>query len=436
MSPLILILILVILLFLFLGSGLEIAFALGLTGAIGLLLWTKDLNSLVAMGEIAWHVTTSYTLLAVPLFIFMGSILVESKASAGLYEAAAKLFSRLPGGLAVASEAACAIFAAVTGSSTACAAAIGMIAIPEMEKRGYNRNLIAGSICAGGTLGILIPPSIAFIIYGTIMETSIGQLYIAGVIPGIILASLFMLYVILLVKLRPSMAPFNEAKVSWNERLTALKRTIPILAILVLVLGGMFEGIFTPTEAAGIGASGSIVAAIVCRNMNFNVLRKSLLSSILTTSMIFMIIIGAQILSRIVALLDIPQTFTTFLLQGGLSRWIIFLLVSILYLIMGCLLDGVSMMVITLPVIGPMMVELGFDPVWFGVVMVVLIELGLITPPVGLNLYVVFGLIKQARFEELALSIVPFVFIMAILISFLVFFPSLALWLPGLMTKG
>jgi C4-dicarboxylate transporter DctM subunit len=425
--------ILILLLLLFLASGLEIAFSLGLVGAIGLFFWQGGVNALVAIGEIAWSVSTSFTLLAVPLFIFMSAILIESGLSSGLYGTAAKFLSWVPGGLAVASEIASAVFAAVSGSSTATAAAIGMVSIPEMEKRGYNRQLVAGSICAGGTLGILIPPSIAMIIYGTIMETSIGQLFIAGILPGIILTTIFSLFIILRVMSNKSLAPHTEIKLSWNERVTALKDVLPILILILLVIGGIYTGIATPTEAAGIGASGSLAMAFLYRRLNMEVLRKSLLSAIQTTSMIFLIMIGALILSRIVTYLNIPQLFLLFLKNWGFSRWTIFLLVCILYVVMGCLLDAISMMMITLPVIGPLMVELGFDPVWFGVVMVVLIEMGLITPPVGLNLFVVHGLIEKGRFEQVALGSSPFVVLMSIGILLLVVFPDLALWLPSMM---
>jgi C4-dicarboxylate transporter DctM subunit len=432
-SPLLVLIILVILLFVFLASGLEIAFSLGLVGVIGLFFWQNGLNALVAMGEISWDVTTSFTLMAVPLFIFMSAVLIESGVSTGLYGAVAKWLYRLPGGLAVASQIACSIFAAVSGSSTATAAAIGMISIPEMEKRRYEQKIVVGSICAGGTLGILIPPSIALIIYGTIMETSIGQLFVAGVIPGIILALMFSIYIIVRVMLKPSTAPRSELKVTWKERFTVLKEVIPILSLIILVLGGIYGGIFTPTEAAGVGAFGSVTIAAIYRRLNFNVMKRSLLVAVHTTSMIFLIIIGALILSRIVAFLNIPQAFTRALFTLGISRWTIFLFVCLLYLIMGCLLDAISMMMITLPVIGPMMVSIGFDPVWFGIVMVVLIEMGLITPPVGLNIFVVHGLIEKGRFEIVAFGSVPFVLLMAIGIMLLVFFPKLALWLPSLM---
>jgi C4-dicarboxylate transporter, DctM subunit len=437
MSSLYVLLILIILLFVFLASGLEIAFSLGLVGLIGLFFWQRGLTALVAMGEIAWDVSTSFTLMAVPLFIFMGAILIESEISSGLYRAVAKWLYKIPGGLAVSSQVACSIFAAVSGSSTATAAGIGMISIPEMEKRGYERKIVVGSICAGGTLGILIPPSIALIIYGTIMETSIGQLFIAGIIPGIILVLAFSVMIVIRVMLKPSLAPRSEMKVSWKERFISLKEVLPIVILILLIIGGIYGGIVTPTEAAGVGAFGSLAIAAIYRRLNFGIIKNSLLLAIRTTSMIFLILIGALILSRIVAFLNIPNVFTETLLTLGLSPWTIFLFVCILYLIMGCLLDAISMMMITLPVIGPMMVALGFDPIWFGIIMVVLIEMGLITPPIGLNLFVVHGLLeKGARFEHVALGSVPFVVLMAGGLVLFVLFPNIVLFLPNLMVAG
>ncbi len=433
MDSLFVLLVLVILLFVFLASELEIAFSLGLVGLIGLFFWQNGITALVAMGEIAWDVSTNFALMAVPLFIFMSTILIESGISSGLYGAVAKWLHRLPGGLAVASQVACSIFAAVSGSSTATAAAIGLIAIPEMEKRGYERKIVAGSLCAGGTLGILIPPSIAMIIYGTIMETSIGQLFIAGVIPGIILTLIFSCYIIIRVILNPSIAPGSEVTVSLKERFAAMKEVIPILSLIFLVLGGIYAGIVTPTEAAGVGAFGSLVIAAILRRLNIAIIRRSLITAINTTSMIFFIIIGALILSRVIAYLNIPQSFTLVLVKLGLSRWSIFLLVCILYLIMGCLLDAISIMMITLPVIGPMVVSLGFDPVWFGIMLVILVEMGLITPPVGLNLFVVHGIVKKGRFEQIAIGSLPFVILMSAGLLLFAIFPNLVLWLPSLM---
>jgi C4-dicarboxylate transporter DctM subunit len=429
----VILIILVILVFIFLASGLEIAFSLGLVGVIGLFFWQNGLKALVAMGAIAWDVCTSFTLMAVPLFIFMSCLLIETGVSSGLYGAVSKWLYRLPGGLAVASQIACSIFAAVSGSSTATAAAIGIISIPEMEKRGYERKIVVGSVCAGGTLGILIPPSIAMIIYGTIMETSVARLFIAGIIPGIILVLMFSGYIILRVFLKPSIAPRTVAEVTWKERFNALKEVIAIVSLILLILGGIYTGIVTPTEAAGVGAFGSLIIAIIYRKLDFSVMKKSLLVAVNTTSMIFLIVIGALILSRIVAFLNLPQLFTITLREWGLSPWGIFTLVCILYLIMGCLMDAISIMMITLPVIGPMLMELGFDPVWFGVVMVVLIEMGLITPPVGLNLFVVHGLIEKGRFEEIFMGSFPFVLLMAIALVLFIFFPNLALWLPSMM---
>ncbi|MCF8106082.1 MAG: TRAP transporter large permease [Desulfohalobiaceae bacterium] len=435
MSSLTGLLILVALLFFFLATGLEIAFSLGLAGMIGLFCWQNGFHALSAVGEIAWDVCTSFTLMAIPLFIFMGAILIESGMSNGLYTSISKWLRWLPGGLAVASQIACAIFAAVSGSSLATAGAIGRVAIPEMEARGYQRKLSAGCIAAGGTMGLLIPPSTAFIIYGTIMETSIGQLFIAGVVPGILLAALFSGFIIIYSILDPSIAPRDTQRVGFGEKIASLKQTFPIICLIILVLGGIYSGFATPTEAAGIGAFGSLVITALYRKLDYTALKNSLLLAVRTSAMIFMILIGALILSRIVTFLHIPQAFISFLDGMDISPWVVFTLVCLLYYVLGSMLDAISIMTITLPIIGPMVITLGFDPIWFGVVMVLLIEVGLITPPIGLNLFVIHGITYErgGSFQDIVFGSLPFVVLLTIFIVIVCYFPGIALWLPNLM---
>ena len=428
-------LILVTLLIILLACGLEIAISLGFVGLFGLFYWQSGLQALGAMGEIAWDVCTSFTLMAIPLFIFMSTILIESGISNGLYNAIAKWFRWLPGGMAVASEVACSIFSAVSGSSLATAAAIGRTAIPEMENRGYDRRLSAGCVAAGGTLGLLIPPSTAFIIYGTIMETSIGQLFIAGIIPGVLLTLVFILYIVLKALINPASAPKDTSALSWKERFVALKDLLPVFILLTVVLGVIYTGFATPTEAAGIGAFGSLLIAATYKLLNIRIIKKSLELAIRTSSMIFLILIGALILSRIVTFLNIPQAFIEFLNTLNISPWVVFFWVCVLYFVMGCMLDAISIMTITLPIIGPMIINLGFDPIWFGVVMVLLIEVGLITPPIGLNLFVIHGIVDETggSFEDVVIGSIPFVILLILFIVLISFFPKLATWLPGLM---
>lgn len=434
MSPLAILTILTILLIVGLALGLEIAFTMGIVGAIGLFFWRFGVMSLVAISEISWDVGTSYVLNAVPLYILMSSILTETGLSTDLYTGISKWFNRIPGGLAVASTISCSVFAAISGSSVATAYAIGIIAIPEMKKQGYDSKLASGCLCAGGTLGILIPPSIPMIIYGSLMSQSIGKLFIAGVIPGIIMSLTFIIYIMIRVMLKPSLAPGLSAEVTWLERVVALKGAVPIVLLVIGVLGGIYTGITTPTEAAAIGVAGSVIVAGVTRRLNWTVVKRSLMASVYSMGMIFVIIIGALVFAHIVSYLHIPQAFTEWLLSLNVSRWTIFIAVCILYIILGCFMETIAILVITIPIIGPMLVSLGFDPVWFGIIMVVLIEMGLVTPPVGLNLYVIHDIMKEEQsLEKVIKGVTPFVFLMGLMLIILSIFPQLVLWLPGRM---
>jgi C4-dicarboxylate transporter DctM subunit len=303
-----------------------------------------------------------------------------------------------------------------------------------MKKRGYDSKLASGCLCAGGTLDILIPPSIPMIIYGSLMDQSIGKLFIAGVIPGIILSLIFIIYIMTRVMLDPALAPGLSAQVAWRERVVALKDAVPIVLLVIVVLGGIYTGITTPTEAAAIGVIGSVIIAGMMRRLNRDVVKRSLMASVYSMGMIFAIIIGALVFAHIVSYLHIPQAFTEWLLSLNVSRWTIFIAVCILYIILGCFMETIAILVITIPIIGPMLVSLGFDPVWFGIIMVVLIEMGLVTPPVGLNLYVIQDIMKEERsLETVIRGVTPFVFLMGLMLIILSVFPQLVLWLPGRM---
>jgi C4-dicarboxylate transporter DctM subunit len=426
--------VLTILLVLGLALGLEIAFAMGVVGTIGLFVWHFGLMSLVALGDISWDVGTSYALNAVPLYILMSTILTESGLSNDLYTGISKWFNRVPGGLAVASQISCSVFAAISGSSVATAYAIGIIAIPEMKKRGYDSKLVGGCLCAGGTLGILIPPSIPMIIYGSLMDQSIGKLFVAGVLPGIILASTFIVYIVVRVLMNPSLAPPIPGQIPWAERVVALKDAVPIVVLVVAVLGGIYTGITTPTEAAAIGVVGSVLVAALMRRLSWRVVQRSIMTAVYSMGMIFAIIIGALVFAHIVSYLHISQAFTAWLLGLDLSRWTIFAAICVLYIMLGCFMETIAILVITIPIIGPMLVSLGFDPIWFGIIMVVLIEMGLVTPPVGLNLYVVQDILhEQQSLEKVIRGVTPFVVLMGLMLFILSVFPQLVLWLPGRM---
>ncbi len=419
------------LMFLLFALGMEISIALGIVGVIGLL-WLKGWTiGLGVVGSIAWSNASSFSFIAVPLFVFMSGILLHSGIGKGLYTAVARWVSFLPGGLAVASVFSCAIFAAVSGSSVATSATIGMIAIPEMERRGYARPLIIGSLAAGGTLGILIPPSIPMIIYGVMTETSIGHLYMAGILPGIVLALLFAAYVIGYAMLWPESAPrADEDRGTFVEKLRSIYEVAPVALLILVVLGSMYLGIVTPTEAAALGASVSMVLAAVARRLTWRALSDAFHETVRTTSMVMLIIIFASIFSHVIALIGAPKALLALVTGLGLPAWAFFSLVFAFLLVIAYALEELSVMIILLPILFPLITGLGFDPIWFGIVMIVWLEIGFITPPVGLNLFVIQGMMRGASARDVTVGTTPFVILMVLLVIILFLVPELALWLP------
>ncbi len=428
-------LVLVVLMFAVFAAGLEVALALGLVGVLGLL-WFKGWTiGLGVVGSVAWSNATSFSFVAVPLFVFMSAILLHSGIGRGLYTAMARWVAFLPGGLAVASVFSCAVFAAVSGSSVATAATIGMIAIPEMERRGYSKPLICGSIAAGGTLGILIPPSIPMIIYGVMTETSVGKLYIAGVIPGIVLTLVFAGYVIGWALVYPASAPrAAEDHVPLIEKLRSLGQVGPVAILIVVVLGSMYLGIVTPTEAAALGSTVSLGLAALARGLTWQALRMAFQETVRTTSMVMLIIILAAVFSHVIALIGAPKALFSAITGLGLPTGALFLLIFGVLLLIAYALEELSVMIIILPILFPLVTGLGFDPVWFGIIMVVWLEIGFITPPVGLNLFVIQGLVRGGSARDITLGTTPFVLLMIGLVALLYFVPDLALWLPRRMS--
>jgi C4-dicarboxylate transporter, DctM subunit len=428
---------LIALMFLFFAMGLEISISMGVVGVLGLLYlkgWTVGLG---VVGSIAWSNATSFSFIAVPLFIFMSGILLHSGIGKGLFTAVARWVGFLPGGLAVASIFSCAIFAAVSGSSVATAATIGMIAIPEMERRGYARPLIIGSLAAGGTLGILIPPSIPMIIYGVMTETSVGHLYMAGIIPGVVLALMFAVYVIGYAMIWPSSAPrAAEDRGSFRSKLRSFREVAPVAILIFVVLGSMYLGIVTPTEAAALGSVVSLVLARWYGNLNWRTLNQAFRETVRTTSMVMLIIVFAAIFSHVIALIGAPRALLTSVTALGLPKWALFTLIFSFLLVIAYALEELSVMIILLPILFPLVTGLGFDPVWFGVIMVVWLEIGFITPPVGLNLFVIQGLMPGTGAREVTIGTTPYVILMILLVAILFAFPDLALWLPGQMMPG
>ena len=428
---------LIALMFLLFAMGLEVSISMGVVGVLGLLYlkgWTVGLG---VVGSIAWSNATSFSFIAVPLFVFMSGILLHSGIGKGLFTAVARWVGFLPGGLAVASIFSCAIFSAVSGSSVATAATIGMIAIPEMERRGYHKPLVYGSLAAGGTLGILIPPSVPMIIFGVMTETSVGQLYMAGILPGILLGLLFAAYIVGYAMLYPDRAPRGEeGRVPLREKLRSLVEVAPIALLIVVVLGSMYYGIVTPTEAAALGVSMSLLLAVTIGHLTWSGLRRAFHETVRTTSMIMLIIIFASIFSHVIALLGTPRALLGLVTGLNLAPWMVFALIFGVLILIAYALEELSVMIIMLPILFPLVTGLGFDPVWFGIVMVVWLEMGFITPPVGINLFVIQGVARGSSMRDIAVGATPFVLILILLVVVLFLVPDLALWLPRQMMAG
>jgi tripartite ATP-independent transporter DctM subunit len=417
-----------------LAVGQWTAFALGAVGM--LVLWlSKGAIGLQSISSVVWNSTNSYILIAVPMFLLMGEVILRSGVSGKFYAGVVALLGRLPGGLLHANIASCAIFSAVSGSSVATAASVGTVAIPELKRAGYSPREIYGSLAAGGTLGILIPPSIVLVLYGALVEESVGRLFVAAVVPGLLMAAVFMVYIAVRVSVDPGIAPprYTTVRLPAAERRGAIVHLLPIVGLLVVVLGGIYGGITTPTEASAVGAAGAIALAAAYGKLSRTMMRESIIATVKTTCMITLIIVGAQILSTALTYSGVSREISEWMLSLGLSKWAFFAAVVALYLVLGCFVDGLSMMYMTLPVLLPLFKTFGFDLVWLGVVIVILIEIGQITPPVGLNLFTIHAISGGARFAEVALGSLPYVVLMLVGVGLLALWPELALWLPRTM---
>ena len=415
-----------LLLLILLASGLPVAFSLGLGGVAGMILFMGGDGALAQLPIIGYKSLDDFVLTAVPMYILMSQILLTGKVGNDLFELANKWLRHLPGGLGIATVMACAVFAAITGSSVACAVTIGAIAIPEMLARGYDRPVVLGAVAAGGTLGILIPPSIPMILYGAITDESIGKLFMSGVVPGVIMTLMFTAIVVY-----RSRNLQREAAATWDERISALKKSIWGLFLPIIVVGGIYTGIFTPTEAAGIGTVYSLfITFCVYRTLTLKDMPGILNDTIKTTCMIFAIMIGASLFGFVLTILDAPQALTNYVAGLETSRWVVFIAINCLLLFLGCILESVSIIFITLPILFPLILSLGFDPIWFNVVMLLNLELALITPPVGMNLFVLQGISPDSKMTDIVKGVIPFGLAMFVLIFILCLFPELATWLP------
>ncbi len=421
---------------LFLFSGMPIAFALGSVSVLIAIIFIGP-SYLDMLAEVLYSGSDNFGLLAIPLFIFMGIIVASTRAGSDLYESFHKWFHKVPGGLGMANIISCAVFAALTGSSPATAAAIGSTGIPELRKRGYDPSLACGIITAGGTLGILIPPSVTMIVYGIATETSIGKLFIAGVFPGIMITvffSLWIFYTYSLKKRKMSSEAWDElyyAHYTLKEKLRASIRVIPFLIIIVLILISLYGGWATPSEAAGVGAFLiMLVAMLIYKAYKPDQVTGILKRTLKESTMIMMIVVMSFLFSSILTELYITQTIAHAIVNLKVSRWIIMLFINLFLLVVGCFLPPVAAILILAPILHPVILSLGFDPIWFGVIMTVNLEVGLITPPVGLNLYIVQGIAPDIPIDEVLKGSLPFVIILLLSLVILSIFPQIATWLP------
>jgi C4-dicarboxylate transporter, DctM subunit len=432
MNPTLLSLLIFALLFLLLAAGMPIGFAMGLSALIGTLLLIDSGASLALLGQTAYETALTYDLSVVPMFVLMGYIAGGAGLSESLYRACNAWLGHRRGGLALATIGGCGAFAAICGSSLATAATMAQIALPEMRRYKYSDKLATGAVAAGGTIGILIPPSVLMVIYGLLTETSISKLFLAGILPGILTVIGFMLAITIMTRINPALGPPAERS-SFAHRMASLRDVWGTAALFILVIGGLYFGIFSPTEAASIGAVGALLLSIVNGTFSRAMLAKSLMETVKTTAMIFTILIGAILFNNFLILASIPTLISDWITGLPLGKVAILLVIIGMYFILGCLLDSLAMVLLTIPIVFPIINALGYDPIWFGIIIVMVVELGLITPPIGMNVFVIKGIARDVPLEDIFRGVTPFIIAQIILIAILVIFPQIALWLPSTM---
>ena len=419
-------------LFFLLLAGMHIGFALALVGFWGVAAVTEISVALPTLMRSFYGTFTAYAFTVIPLFVLMGELATVSGLSRGVYQVADRWFRRLPGGIAIATIGACSGFSAICGSSVATAATMGGVALPEMKKFKYDTRLATGSVAAGGTLGFLIPPSIGFVVYGILTEQSIGRLLVSGIMPGILLALFYVLIIVVWVKLKPGHAPANPEKATLTDKLVSLLGVWEFIVVFLLVMGGIYLGFFTPTEAGAVGAFFLFVITVMRRKLTWKALIQALASTTRVSVMIFMILAGAYVFTYFMALTMIPMNLSLWLGSLAMSRYLILAVMLLGYLLLGCFLDATSMMVLTLPVVFPTILDLGFHPIWFGVISVLMMEAGLITPPLGLNIFVISGVV-DVPMDTVFKGALPFLLAIFAVVILVTVFPEIALFLPGIM---
>ncbi|TCT07755.1 TRAP transporter large permease [Aquabacter spiritensis] len=417
-----------ILLLVLIGLSIPVGAALGVLGLI-----LDPLYSFLPLtrgiGELAWSTNNEFLLVAIPLFILLGEVLLRAGFAERMYGAMSLWLSWLPGGLMHANIGASALFAATSGSSVATAATVGTVSIPQIKRYGYNEPLFLGSLAAGGTLGILIPPSINLVIYGVLTNASVPKLYLAGIVPGLLLAGLFMLTVIVACLIRPAWGG-QKISATWGERMRSLVHLGPPLGIFLLVVGSIYAGLATPTEAAALGVLGALILAAWFGRLTLSMLREAVEGTMKASAMIMLIILAASFLNFVMAATGITDAITSSISGLGISPLQMLLVIVVFYLVLGCFMETLSMMITTIPIVAPIMLQLGYDPIWLGILIIILVEAALITPPVGLNLFVVQSLRKGGSMTAVIVGSLPFVLAMAALLVLITVFPSLVLFLP------
>ena len=416
-----------------LAAGMSIPFAIGVPALVYLLLHGGP-AALKGLGLVSWGSMDSFTLTAIPLFILMAEIMQHSGLSFRIYRGLSKIVARIPGGLLQTNVAGCAVFAAISGSSVATAASIGSVALPQLIARDYDRRLAAGSLAAGGTLGILFPPSLAMIVYGSFTETSVAKLFMAGVIPGLMLTAMFMAYISVHASLKKDVAPREAGPGNWAGVLRAAGDVLPFLVLITIIMGSIYLGLTTPTEAAAIGCLFGIVISVIWGDLTLAAFIAAIRRTVRVLGNILFIIYTAYVFSYAISVAGVGDEVTAFLVGLHLSKMAFFFALLALYTVLGCLVESLGMIVITVPLLYPVLLRYGFDPIWFGVILVMFIELGQISPPIGINLFVIQS-IWDGKLSEVVLGTIPFHLIMFVLLLMLALWPDLALWLPAHMVQ-
>ncbi|MRD49753.1 TRAP transporter large permease subunit [Caenimonas koreensis DSM 17982] len=408
-----------------------VGMAMGLVGITGYSMIVGPGPALKLVGQTSMRTVTEYTFGVIPMFMLMGAVVSVSGLGRELFKAANSMIGHVRGGLGVATVLACGGFAAICGSSVATAATFSTVAYPEMRRAGYPQSFSAGVIAAGGSLGAMLPPSTVLAVYAVLTQQDVGKLFMAGILPGILAMILYVITIFLIVLIKPKWLPHSEPR-AWRERLADLSNVWAPITLFLFVIGGLYGGFFTPTEAGGVGASGALILGVLRRKLNIAKIREALLSATRTAAAVFTVLIGALMFGYFLTITQTPQKITVFLTSLGIGSYGVLILILLMYLVLGCLMDAMAMIILTVPIIYPVITQLGFDPIWFGVIVVMTVELGLIHPPVGMIVFVIKSVVQDVSFTTIFKGVLPFVATDIVRLAILISFPAIALYLPSL----